>query len=84
MTAKDSGREDTAKAKGGFRDVAVTGQIVYSTQLNPDRLIGGQKFVQSQWPKDTKPAEINPFIDLPRGRGVYVTADQYKPFDRPN
>jgi hypothetical protein len=83
-TAKDSDREDTAKANGGFRDVAVTGQIVYSTRLNLDRLMGGQKFVESQWPKDSRLPEIDPSMDLPRGRGVFVTADQYKPFERPN
>lgn len=84
MTAKDSDREDTTKSNGGFRDVAVTGQIVYSTRLNLDILMGDQKLVKSQWPQDTKLPEIDPSIPLPRGRGFFVTADQYKEFERPN
>ncbi len=84
ITTKDSDREDTTKANGGFRDVAVTSQIVFSTRLNLDRLIGDEKFVQSQWPRDTELSQIDPSVDLPRGHGVHITVDQYKPFDRPN
>lgn len=84
VTAKDSDREDTSKARGGFREVAETGQIVYSTRLNMERLMMGNQSVRSQWPKETKMEEIDRTLTLPRGQGVWVTKDQYEPFERPN
>ena len=78
MTSKDSDREETTKSNGGFRAVAVTNQIVYSMRLNLERLMGGQKMVESQWPQETKLREIDSSTELPHGQGVYVTADQYK------
>jgi len=84
VTAKDSDREDTSKARGGFREVAETGQIVYSTRLNMERLMMGNQSVRSQWPKETKIEEIDRTFTLPRGHGVWVTKDQYEPFERPN
>lgn len=83
-TSKDSDREDTTKALGGFREKAETGQIVYSTRLNLDRLMAGQTLVESQWPFDALLPEIESSVKLPKGHGVYVTADQYQPYARPN
>jgi hypothetical protein len=83
-TAKDSDREDTAKANGGFREKAVTGGIVYSTRLNMESLIAGNKKVKSQWPDVTVLAEADRSMELPHGRGVWVTKDMYEPFERPS
>ena len=82
-TSKDSDREDTKTADGGFRQVGETNQIVYSTRLNLERLLMGNQLVQSQWPHDTMSPEIYYSTDLPQGHGVYVAANQYQPVERP-
>jgi len=81
-TAKDSDREDKS-SRGAFRETAETGQIVFSTRLNLGRLMAGEKTVLSQWPNDTMLSEIELGTKLPKGRGVFVTKDQYQPFERP-
>jgi hypothetical protein len=82
-TAKDSDREDTAKANQGFREHAQTGGIVYSTRLNMQSLITGSNKVRSQWPGATMMTEMDRSMELPQGHGVWVTKDMYKPFARP-
>ena len=82
-TAKDSDREDTAKAQGGFREHAVTGGIVYSTRLNLDHLMKGDNIVDSQWPNDSKFPTAQMSMAIPRGRGVFVTSDQFKGDSKP-
>jgi hypothetical protein len=83
-TAKDSDRENTAGAKGGFREVGETGGIVYSTRLNLESLIAGGSKLRSQWPDQTMLAEIDRGLEIPQGRGAWVTKDMYLPFDRPS
>ncbi|KAF2838871.1 glycosyltransferase family 25 protein [Patellaria atrata CBS 101060] len=81
-TAKDSDREDRA---GGFREKAVTGQIVFSTRLNLERILGGEGSVLTQWPGESMLEEWNLTSGVyPRGRGVWVAKEEYLPFERPN
>ena len=95
-TAKDSDREDTTGQYGGIREKPITLGIVYSTRINMESLLegglteggNGKVKAQSQWPNDTMKGEIERPAqgewDYPVGRGVYVTKDMYKPFERPN
>lgn len=83
VTAKDSDRENTSKAQGGYRKVAETGQIVFSTRLNLEKLMNPQENAVSQWPEATKLKEIDRTASVPHGNGVWVTKDQYEPFPRP-
>lgn len=83
-TAKDSDRENTANAYGGFREVGMTGGIVYSTRLNLETLIAGGKKLRSQWPDQTMLAEVDSGVEIPEGHGAWVTKDMYEPYDRPS
>jgi hypothetical protein len=80
-TSKDSDREDTG---GGFRARGVTEQIVFSTRLNLKQLVGGAGAVKSQWPKGSMFPNANLSMGIPRGHGVFVTTQEYKPFPRPD
>jgi len=82
LTAKDSDRENTAANYGGFRDKAETIGIVYSARINMANLLAGGKKIESQWPNNTMLAEIDRAYEVPKGRGVYVTKDEYQPFAR--
>lgn len=84
-TFKDSDREDTHMAAGGYRETGVTGQIVFSVRLNLKSMVkGARRIFRSQWPSETMVDEIDGDIEIPRGEGVFVAKGDYDEFKRPN
>lgn len=78
---KDSDRE-AKHLKDEYRSTSETGDIVFSTRLNIERLVAGESEALSQWPKDTMLASLDRNFAVPQGKGVWVEASTYQPFER--
>jgi hypothetical protein len=76
--AKESDRVNLTEAQPGMREKAETGNIIFSTRLNMQRLVEGNEKLESQWPERTMLAEANCSLTVPQGRLVWITKDMYK------
>jgi hypothetical protein len=74
--SKESDRQTSQE--GAKNEVSWAKNLVYSTRLNSASLLAGDEIVKSQYPKDSMMPEIDmSTIELPLGRGVLVTANDY-------